>query len=32
MEKQSYNTAIVRSFVNWSILWGVVAILVGVLT
>jgi cytochrome c oxidase cbb3-type subunit 1 len=31
MEKQSYNTAIVRSFVNWSILWGLVAILVGVL-
>jgi len=26
-----YNYDIVRSFVNWSILWGVVAVLVGVL-
>jgi cytochrome c oxidase cbb3-type subunit 1 len=32
METPSYNTAIVRSFVNWSILWGLVAILVGVIT
>ena len=31
MEKPAYNYAIVRSFVNWSILWGIVAILVGVL-
>lgn len=31
MEQPAYNTAIVRSFVNWSILWGVVAILVGVI-
>jgi cytochrome c oxidase cbb3-type subunit 1 len=31
MENSAYNTAIVRSFVHWSILWGLVAILVGVL-
>jgi cytochrome c oxidase cbb3-type subunit 1 len=31
MEKPAYNSAIVRSFVHWSILWGLVAILVGVL-
>ncbi|NIQ96984.1 MAG: cytochrome C oxidase Cbb3 [Desulfuromonadales bacterium] len=31
MEQPAYNYAIVRSFVNWSIVWGVVAILVGVL-
>jgi len=31
MDKQEYNYAIVRSFVNWSILWGLVAILVGVI-
>lgn len=32
MEKPSYNTDIVRSFVNWSVLWGLVAVLVGVIT
>ena len=31
MEKTEYNYDIVRSFVHWSILWGVVAVLVGVL-
>ncbi len=31
MENPTYDTTIVRSFVNWSILWGLVAILVGVL-
>lgn len=31
MDKPAYNTAIVRSFVNWSILWGLVAVLVGVI-
>jgi len=31
MEKPSYNTDIVRSFVNWSIVWGLVAVLVGVI-
>lgn len=31
MEKPKYNYDIVRSFVNWSLLWGVVAVLVGVL-
>jgi cytochrome c oxidase cbb3-type subunit I len=31
METPAYNTAIVKSFVNWSILWGLVAILVGVI-
>jgi len=31
MENPTYDTAVVRSFVNWSILWGLVAILVGVL-
>ncbi len=31
MQSSNYNVAIVRSFVHWSILWGVVAILVGVL-
>ncbi len=30
MESTKYNYDIVRSFVNWSILWGVVAVLVGV--
>ena len=30
MENQPYHTAIVKSFVNWSLLWGLVAILVGV--
>jgi cytochrome c oxidase cbb3-type subunit I len=30
MEAQTYNVAIVRSFIHWSILWGVVAILVGI--
>ncbi len=31
MEKPSYNTAIVKSFVIWSTLWGLVAVLVGVI-
>jgi len=31
MEKPEYNQAIVRSFVNWSIVWGLVAVLVGVI-
>ena len=31
MAKPSYNYDISRSFVNWSILWGVVAVLVGIL-
>ncbi len=31
MEKPQYNTDIVKSFINWSVLWGVVAILVGVI-
>ena len=31
MEKTDYNYDIVKSFVHWSILWGVVAVLVGVL-
>ncbi len=31
MTKEQYDYQIVRSFVNWSILWGVVAVLVGVL-
>ena len=31
MKTTEYNYDIVRSFVNWSILWGVVAVLVGVL-
>ena len=31
MEKPQYNTDIVRGFVNWSILWGLVAVLVGVI-
>lgn len=31
MEKPAYNYEIVRHFVHWSILWGVVAVLVGVL-
>ncbi|MDO3377498.1 cbb3-type cytochrome c oxidase subunit I [Geoalkalibacter halelectricus] len=31
MDKPTYNTAIVRSFIHWSLLWGVVAILVGIL-
>ncbi len=31
METPAYNYAIVRSFVTWSIIWGVVAVLVGVL-
>ena len=31
MEKPVYNTDIVRSFVNWSLLWGLVAVLVGVI-
>lgn len=31
MEKPEYNTDIVKSFINWSVLWGVVAILVGVI-
>lgn len=31
MEKTDYNYDIVKSFVHWSILWGTVAVLVGVL-
>jgi len=31
MDKPEYNYAIVRSFVTWSILWGLVAVLVGVI-
>jgi len=31
MEKPNYNTDIVRSFINWGIIWGLVAILVGVI-
>ena len=31
MESQEYNYAIVRSFVTWSIIWGLVAVLVGVI-
>jgi cytochrome c oxidase cbb3-type subunit 1 len=31
MDTPAYNYAIVRSFIIWSILWGVVAVLVGVL-
>lgn len=31
MEKTDYNYDIVKSYVHWSILWGVVAVLVGVL-
>ncbi len=31
MENPQYNTDIVKSFINWSVLWGVVAILVGVI-
>ncbi|PLY01365.1 MAG: cytochrome C oxidase Cbb3 [Desulfuromonas sp.] len=30
MQQPTYNHAIVRSFVTWSIIWGLVAILVGV--
>jgi len=31
MENQTYNYAIVRSFVTWSMIWGLVAVLVGVI-
>ncbi len=31
MEKPRYNTDIVRSFIHWSVLWGLVAVLVGVI-
>ena len=31
MENQTYNYAIVRSFVTWSVIWGLVAVLVGVI-
>ncbi len=31
MEKPQYNIAIVRSFIHWSLLWGVVSIVVGIL-
>ena len=31
MKATEYNYDIVRSYVNWSILWGVVAVLVGVI-
>ncbi|ADU66861.1 cbb3-type cytochrome c oxidase subunit I [Desulfurispirillum indicum] len=31
MDKPAYNYDIVRSYTHWSILWGVVAILVGIL-
>ncbi|MFU8819699.1 MAG: cbb3-type cytochrome c oxidase subunit I, partial [Desulfurivibrio sp.] len=30
MEKPAYNFEIVKHFIHWSILWGVVAVLVGV--
>src|SRR5690554_5876471 len=30
MEKPQYNVAIVRSFIHWSLLWGVVSVLVGI--
>ncbi len=30
MDKPQYNTDIVRSFIHWSVLWGLVAVLVGV--
>ncbi len=31
MENRAYNYAIVRSFVTWSVIWGLVAVLVGVI-
>ncbi len=31
METRAYNYAIVRSFVTWSVIWGLVAVLVGVI-
>ena len=31
MQNQQYNTDIVKSFVHWSLLWGLVAVLVGVI-
>jgi len=31
MEKPEYNTDIVRSFIHWSVLWGLVAVLVGII-
>ena len=31
MENQGYNYAIVRSFVTWSVIWGLVSVLVGVI-
>ena len=31
MDNQGYNYAIVKSFITWSIIWGLVAVLVGVL-
>ena len=31
MKATEYNYDIVRSFVNWSVVWGVVAVLVGVI-
>ena len=31
MKDTEYNYDIVRSFTNWSILWGLVAVLVGVI-
>jgi len=31
MQNQQYNTDIVKSFVHWSLLWGLVAVLVGVM-
>jgi len=30
MEKPAYNYEIVKHFLHWSILWGVVVVLVGV--
>ncbi|MGK2904846.1 MAG: cbb3-type cytochrome c oxidase subunit I, partial [Desulfuromonadales bacterium] len=31
MENQTYNYVIVRSFVTWSVIWGLVAVLAGVI-
>ena len=31
MDNHRYNYAIVRSFVVWSVIWGLVAVLVGVI-
>ena len=31
MEQEAYNYDVVRGYVTWSIIWGVVAVLVGIL-